>query len=598
MKPILGSGVAIRAGAPSITMCQSLHRLPQRALTSSAASRSAFVFRSSRTPSTVSLSRGYSTAPNQQQVLQSFGSPFAQFIYTISRIARIITYSALGVATVGVVSFEAAHQYVEHIGMPATSSSSSQDVSDEYGWSELALEESWSGSPDIKGTDPRLGIKGRHAVRSAWMCANWGAGISPSIMFGGSSSSGLGGTAVTSMGAAKPFHVDNGMTLAVQYLNLAVKIAASKHIKLPDIEAIRAGLISEAAAKQELSHVDPLALALEARLAAIHERQGTRGALESAIGSYEKLYNIASLTESSSGQHASRLVRLATKLGDLYLALDRQPDAEEWLNRAVGIAATAGASTPELNARSGQVSKVESMVQEKEKRKGSLRGWFSGSSKSSAESPVEPIQVAEPRSALINKETAAATPALTRSLIAALVSKSALHARTPTSSSLQQALHTQMSALQLACAELNRLLAHPSTQCQAELHKLWIIHHQSILDLHVAETMFALTRTSCAISTSKLIASWFKAGVSNTSVGERSIEWLHQADQSAQQVVRALQACKTANPNKANKLDGDVVLDERWANDNVVALAAGRVLRDARRVQATAQRSRSTLEAL
>ncbi|CDW99866.1 hypothetical protein, partial [Sporisorium scitamineum] len=244
------------------------------------------------------------------QVLQSFGTPFAQFIYTISRIARIITFSALGVATIGVVSFEAAHQYVEHVAMPAASASS-EATSDEYGWNELALEESWSGSPDKTGTDPRLGIKGRHAVRSAWMCANWGGGISPSVMFGGSAAgnSGLGRTAITSMGSAKTLKVDDGMILAMQYLNLAVKIAAAKGIKLPDTNAIRAGLVGEEAARQQLSNVDVLALALEARLAAVKERQGSRGALESAITSYEKL----------------------------------RQDAEEWLNRAVSIAATAGA---------------------------------------------------------------------------------------------------------------------------------------------------------------------------------------------------------------------------------------------------------------
>ncbi len=37
-------------------------------------------------------------------------------------------------------------------------------------------------------------------------------------------------------------------------------------------------------------------MALEARLASVKERQGSRGALESAIASYEKLYDIAGLT--------------------------------------------------------------------------------------------------------------------------------------------------------------------------------------------------------------------------------------------------------------------------------------------------------------
>ncbi|KAJ9479634.1 hypothetical protein PHBOTO_003119 [Pseudozyma hubeiensis] len=520
-------------------------------------------------PRLTAHARAYSTAPNQQQVLQSFGTPFAQFVYTISRIARIITYSALGVATIGVVSFEAAHQYVEHVAMPATAGASSAD---EYGWSELALEESWSGSPEKSGTDPRLGIKGRHAVRSAWMCVNWGGGISPSVMFGGGSGgkSGLGRTAITSMSSTKALHVDDGMILAMQYLNLAVKIAASKGIKLPDTDGIRAGLITDEAAKRELGNVDPLALALEARLAAVKERQGSRGALESAISSYEKLYDIASWTESD----ASRRVRLATKLGDLHSALDRRGDAEEWLARAVGIAATAGAGMP---VEVADVSKVEE-VEEKAKR--GLGGWFSASKKS------VPTPVAEPVSA--SAALAAAPPALTRSLITALVSKSALHAHTPTPASLQQALQTQMSALQLSSAELNRLLSsHSSTQPDAQLHRLWILHHQSILDLHVAETVFALTRGS--LPKTKLIPSWFKG----SKEGGKAIEWVEQADARAREVVSALEA-KGKNGNEGE----EVVLDERWSKDKVVALGAGRVLRDAKRVRVAARRSKSTLEGL
>ncbi|CBQ73567.1 conserved hypothetical protein [Sporisorium reilianum SRZ2] len=544
----------------------------------SSSSLSATSLQFPRTPLTASLARPYSTAPNQQQVLQSFGTPFAQFIYTISRIARIITFSALGVATIGVVSFEAAHQYVEHVAMPAASSSSSK-TSDEYGWSEQALEESWSGSHAKTGTDPRLGIKGRHAVRSAWMCANWGGGISPSVMFGGSAAgnSGLGRTAITSMGSAKTLHVDDGMILAMQYLNLAVKIAAAKGIKLPDTDAIRAGLVSEATAQQQLSSVDPLALALEARLAAVKERQGSRGALESAIASYEKLYDVASLAPGAKAEQASRLVRLATKLGDLHSALDRRREAEEWLNRAVGIAATAGASTPELGSNVVVAAADEAKEQQAKSR---LGGWFSRS-KPSTETPITPTAVPS-----TPHPSAAPTPALTRALITALVSKSALHAHTPTPSSLQQALATQMSALQLSAAELDRLST--TTTTAAQLHTLWLTHHQSILDLHVAETIYALTRGSSAAK--GVIPAWFKA----EKTGDRSIAWLDQAEARAERVVGALEKKGLGG----RKVDEAVVLDGKWIGEREVELAAMRVLRDAKRVSETARRSRSTLQAL
>uniref|UniRef100_V5ESZ9 Uncharacterized protein n=2 Tax=Kalmanozyma brasiliensis (strain GHG001) TaxID=1365824 RepID=V5ESZ9_KALBG len=546
------------------------------------------IARTSILPSSRALAaRSYSTSPNQQQVLQSFGTPFAQFIYTISRIARIITFSALGVATIGVVSFEAAHQYVEHVAMPAASSSS-RTTSDEYGWGELALEESWSGSPTRTGTDPRLGIKGRHAVRSAWMSANWGGGISPSVLLGGGAAgnSGLGRTAITSMGAAKTLQVEDGMILAMQYLNLAVKIAASKGIKLPDTDSIRAGFVGEAAAKEQLRNVDPLAMALEARLASVKERQGSRGALESAIASYEKLYDIGSLTNEGRSENASRLVRLATKVGDLYSALGQRGDAEEWLNRAVSIAATAGASTPEMQGK--QIEEVPA----EEPQKASSGGWFSRSkapAAAKAATPTEAVAAAPPTPTL--GSDAAPTPALTRSLITALVSKSALHAHTPTPTSLQQALQTQMSALQLSTAELNRLVATPASSGPAELHRLWLTHHQSILDLHVAETMFALTRGAVSGTASKLIPAWFRGESSTGRVGEKSIAWVDQAEKRAEGVIKALE--------KSGKRGKDeMVLDERWTREKEVALAAGRVLRDAKRVKETARRSRSTLEGL
>ncbi|SPO26647.1 uncharacterized protein UTRI_03938_B [Ustilago trichophora] len=609
MKPLLRPLPASRLGVSSAM---------QRSLLANRALSTMRVVRPAPTPSQPTsrltralpiapVARPYSTAPNSHQVMQSFGTPFAQFIYTISRIARIITFTALGVATIGVVSFEAAHQYVEHVAMPSSAPFFSSSASeDEFGWTQQALEESWSGSTKHTGTDPRLGIKGRHAVRSAWMCVNWGGGISPGVMFGGnSSSSGLGRTAVTSMEAAKTLKVEDGMILAMQYLNLAVKIAASKGIKLPDTDGIRAGLVSESVAREQLKNVDPLAVALEGRLAAVKERQGSRGALESAIASYERLYDIASMSQSeegADGERASKLVRLATKLGDLHSALEEREEAEEWLNRAVGIAASAGASTPDLhNMQTVTVPGTAAT----EKKKSRFGGWFSSSAKSP--SPVVDSTPSTPAAPATASSTAAAavaalTPALTRALITALVSKSAFHAHTPTTSSLQTALQTQISALQLSAAEQDRLLTPAGAAVAAvgaELHNLWLTHHQSVLDLHVAETIFALTRKDASGSSSKLLpTAWFKG---HEKKGSKSIEWVDQADMRAAGVIKALEeATASAKGAKkdAKKQEDKLELAPKWTNDKAVKLTAGRVLRDAKRVQSAAGRCRVTLEGL
>ncbi|KAJ1023840.1 hypothetical protein NDA13_004674 [Ustilago tritici] len=545
------------------------------------------------------VKRTYSTAPNQHQVLQSFGTPLAQFIFTLSRIARIITFTALGVGTIGVVSFEAAHQYVEHFAMPASSPSSPSSPSsssDEYGWKQLALQESWSGSLSHPGTDPRLGIKGRHAVRSAWMCVNWGGGISPSLLFqgGAAGNSGLGRTAITSMSAAKTLKVDDGMILAMQYLNLAVKIANAKGISLPDAGAIRAGLVSKEVAEEQLKSVDPLAVAFETRLAAVKERQGSRGALESAIGSYEKLYDIATLTGGGGGEKGDRgekgekLVRLATKLADLHTALGERKEAERWLGRAVGIAALAGAHTPEL--QNSSISDSVGVKVEEQGKKGGVRAWFGKSNPTPTPTPA--LATATMQTTPRTEVEAKPTPALTRALITALLSKSAFHA---TSASLHEALQTQMSALKLTDAELSRLSFSPSsstnppttTSTSAELHKLWLTHHQSILNLHVAETIYGLTRNSGKSS----LPSW-SSSKKEGKKGETSLGWIQEATIKAEGVVQELEG------ERRGEKGGEVELGEKWKKDKQVALVAGRVLRDAKRVLDAASRSRATLEAM
>lgn len=88
-----------------------------------------------------------------------------------------------------------------------------------------------------------------------------------------------------------------------------------------------------------------------------------------------------------------------------------------------------------------------------------------------------------------------------------------------------------------------------------------------------------------------MIPAWFRGGSSTGRVGEKSIAWVDQAESRADGVIKALE--KTGKKGKE-----EVVLDERWMRDKEVALAAGRVLRDAKRVKETARRSRTTLEGM
>lgn len=430
-----------------------MFRVGVRSTASASANANALARRQARLL-VVRPSRLYSTSPNQQQVLQSFGTPFAQFVHTLSRIARMITFSALGLGLVSISTYELTHQYIEFYKMPAASASSN----DPYGWASQAEDESWGPN---SGTDSRLGLKGRHAVRSAWMSVNWGGGISPSIIFSGTGNSGLGRTAVSSVANSRSLHIEDGMILAARYMDVALQTARERGITLPD----------------------PSAIALEYRSASIRERQGSPVFVSSAIDTFERIYDALQPSD------AAKRVRLANKLGDLNAALGKRDEAERWLLRAVDVARDAGAAAPPAP------DSVLPHTDDPSHKSSSSRGWFSGwrGSKKTVEVPAAPTVQPGTNTNLnsITTSAGAPTPVLTRSLLSTLLSLSALYAQNPArdQASLRHALQIQASAHKLADLEL---ASSPSTTADARLHRASVLLSRSILALHLAETVYAL----------------------------------------------------------------------------------------------------------
>ena len=123
---------------------------------------------------------------------------------------------------------------------------------------------------------------------------------------------------------------------------------------------------------------------------------------------------------------------------------------------------------------------------------------------------------------------------------------------------MQHALNTQMRALKLCDVELERLSSTPSSSKgkKAELHKLWIQHHQSVLELHVGETIYAMGK-----------------GKGN------ALRWIDQAKMRAQEVGRVLQ--------RDEKAEEDV---------KECKVVAKRVRRDANRVVEVADRFSKALK--
>ena len=111
--------------------------------------------------------RAYATQRTSKMsfVSKLFSDPVIETIVVASRIARILLGSVLVVGGTTLVAWEGMHQYVEHAAMPSRRPRL-VDADDKYGFAADAHLDAWT---QCDHTDSRLGMFGRHIVRSAWM---------------------------------------------------------------------------------------------------------------------------------------------------------------------------------------------------------------------------------------------------------------------------------------------------------------------------------------------------------------------------------------------------------------------------------------------
>lgn len=569
--------------------------------------------------------RAYSTAPDQNQVAQTFSTPFAHFVYTLSRIARIIIFYASGAAVFVLIAFEGTHQYVERVAMRAPSTSisiSNDDPDDVWGWEEEAFEEGWSSTG---GTDSRLGIRGRHAVRSAWICVNWGGGLAPGLVFSAGSS---GPYSVQRSTSWQTVPMDESFTLAESYLVVGLNEAEKKGLRLPDPAALRAGAVST---PQQIGGVplDQTAVTLETRLASVRERIGSPAALAKAAAGYERVFDALQnfpYTPTEQSPPAPRMVRLASKLGNIYLQLGRRDDAERWLLRAVGMAEQrAVASSADAQGEFslgvgrhilGEITAEPEREKSSNDEKGSLGRWFAGSRSGSRDSPTVSLPaMASPAAHMDLRAAGTASrepqPALTRALVSTLLYLSALYALPPPGTkagaipsseavwrtSLEKALRVEASALRLVRDEQQRLAALQTghsisapARLPRTLHALWLMHHDALVSMHVAETIYALstgTSSSAIAGALEKLTAPFKSGASSGKRHVQSVAWLKEAHDLAERVQKALAVeSKGKAPARTNEgSDAAIPLQESWAKASpALQSPAARLLRDARRI--------------
>ena len=204
--------------------------------------------------------------------------------------------SAIAVFAVGssvALAFEGTHQYVEHVQLAPESD---PDIR-KWGWNSLT--ERWTGDPRRGGTDPALGIRGRHIVRAAWMASNWGVGHNTAVVNSNANPTtglpGPGGSRVIDAALQKTDH----------FLRSAIRIAEEK---------AASGTLGPSTLNDLLLHH-----------ASVLERLGesSRGICKSE---YERAWAI------SPDPH------VAWKLGDLNSRSGQTDDALAWWTRAILLA--------------------------------------------------------------------------------------------------------------------------------------------------------------------------------------------------------------------------------------------------------------------
>lgn len=490
----------------------------------------------------------------------------------------------------GAATFESVHQYVEHVALPRSQAQGQEE--DGWGWLQEAQDENWGNG---KGTDARLGFRGRHTLRAAWISANWGGGIAPSsLISAGAGLPQVGGKRTSSAS----FVAEEGLDKAEGFLKETLDIAEEKGVRIPDLAAMRAGIQSPEAAESAAKPLDWTAVSLECKLASVRERLGTTEALKGALSGYTRVYDVLSHVDATnramkregheSGRddiRTDRLVRLATKVGDLHAELGHRNEAEDWLLHAVSLAGQSAHEAVDNEARQGElrsqimhgVGGLSHSPAEAEEAQAIAKGKLSRQLASHT-----PLSMPE----LLSSETP--SPALTRSFISTLLSLSAFYARPNDHSQLEKALQFQASALRLARVDKQRLsLLGNKADTGPSLHALWLAHHDAVASIHIAETLYALrSRSIVSSSFSGLMNSLGFA--TKHDKNNQTMQWLDEADVIAKATIQQL-------AKNTQRLDGPTTLQPRWKGHSQYEIPAQRLLRDSLRLKMTIEEMKKAL---
>lgn len=399
---------------------------------------------------------------------EDYASPAMYTFSYLSRIVRYLVISGVSLGLIAYAGFEGSHWYIEHVALAAPS----REGGDEYGWQEE--HQGWTGGRN-GGTDSRLGWKGRHALRGAWLCQELGAGATPgsigSSAFHGDHNAAKG---LIGAGAANVNKVDRGYELADEYLDVAIKQAVKKELVFPSpLSVVR----PPGPPRDKMAHIgppaDPTAIDLLLLKAGILERIATNEARSRAQDLYESV--LVDLYKSDGERSRAKIVRLATKVGDLSARRGDGVGAREWWNWGLATAGVVSAPEPLLVEAAPEPIK---------------RGWFGSSKPAATTSTVTETRLPVAQQTL--------QPPVLRATVSLLVSLAAHHA---TASSLPTAQSLQSLALSLLPSPLQTADTSPA----AQIHYTWLRSRQGLLSLHLASVLHAQDRSGSPAASLQLL---------------------------------------------------------------------------------------------
>lgn len=252
------------------------------------------------------------SATDESSVQAEFRDGFANVASFYSRFFKYTTISLFSFLFLLYGGYEGAHQWVERVELAALPS----PADDPYGWRDELLER-WHSADGRGGTDPRLGYRGRHAVRAAWMAMNWSGDSSSATVIESSTAAAAGGS--------NPF--DTQLRSAHTYLSAALRIAQSKASATSSPHSF-----SSHADELDDRIQDPTVAELSALKAVVLARIGSPEALALA-----KPLLRGAIDYHTRSQQITRAAQLSTKLGDICLTLKERDEAVGWWMKAVKL---------------------------------------------------------------------------------------------------------------------------------------------------------------------------------------------------------------------------------------------------------------------